>query len=164
MYATDHEPFAPVWNRSGGTPGTIDTFLHDGDRRHVAFVAGADVLIHDAQYTLDEYQARHGWGHSPIEYVLDVAQAACVKHLVLFHHDPDRTDDELDRLEAHCREALALRECDFDLAAASEGETLLLVPRGEAPTREIGRLAEGAFPEVAWRSAVRVWSWRMTTR
>ena len=56
----------------------------------------ADVLIHDAQYTEDDMPLKHGWGHSLISQVTDLGNTAKVKNLVYFHHDPDRTDDELD--------------------------------------------------------------------
>ena len=56
----------------------------------------ADVLIHDAQYTEDDMPLKHGWGHSLISQVTDLGKTANVKNLVYFHHDPDRTDDELD--------------------------------------------------------------------
>ena len=56
----------------------------------------ADVLIHDAQYTEDDMPYKHGWGHSLISQVTDLGKTANVKNLVYFHHDPDRTDDELD--------------------------------------------------------------------
>ena len=56
----------------------------------------ADVLIHDAQYTEDDMPFKHGWGHSLISQVTELGKTANVKNLVYFHHDPDRTDDELD--------------------------------------------------------------------
>ena len=55
-----------------------------------------DVLIHDAQYTEDDMPFKHGWGHSLISQVTELGKTANVKNLVYFHHDPDRTDDELD--------------------------------------------------------------------
>jgi len=65
------------------------------------FFAGADLLVHDAQYTEAEYRLnRLGWGHSSIEHVVAAAKRARVKRLALFHHDPDRTDEQLDRLAA----------------------------------------------------------------
>ena len=62
------------------------------------FFAGADLLIHDAQYTEDEYGERVNWGHTSIEYAIAAANRAGVKRLALFHHDPDRTDEQLDKL------------------------------------------------------------------
>jgi len=65
----------------------------------IDFIKGADLLVHDAQYTKDEYESsKIGWGHSYLEYVLDIGIKAKVKQLAFFHHDPDRTDEQLDRL------------------------------------------------------------------
>lgn len=60
--------------------------------------AGADLLIHDTQYTEEEYRERVGWGHSSIEQAWAFATQAQVKRLVTFHHDPGHDDDELDAI------------------------------------------------------------------
>ena len=73
----------------------------------VAFCRHADVLCHDAQCLEDDMPDKHGWGHSCVQHVCDLAVAAGVKHLILFHHDPDRTDDALDALQADARAVLA---------------------------------------------------------
>ena len=65
----------------------------------VDFCSGVDVLIHDAQYTENDMPHKHGWGHSLISQVRQLAIDARVKTLVLFHHDPDRTDAELDEIQ-----------------------------------------------------------------
>ncbi len=59
---------------------------------------GADVLCHDAQYTKEEYAAHPSWGHSCVDDVVKVALAAGVKSVLLCHHDPQRTDDQIDGL------------------------------------------------------------------
>lgn len=69
-----------------------------------AVAAGVDLLIHDAQYTSEEYVARVGWGHSSIEHVWSLAEQAEVRRLVTFHHDPSHSDAELDGLVAALRE------------------------------------------------------------
>src|SRR5512143_2151054 len=73
-----------------------------GDSRLIAFAKDADLLIHDAQYTLDEYVSmpspRQGWGHSTAEMAVTVAQAAGVKRLALFHHDPLHDDDQVEAI------------------------------------------------------------------
>ncbi len=68
------------------------------------FFSGADLLIHDAQYLIEEYQQKYlNWGHSPMETVIESAGRAEVKQLALFHHDPERSDEELDLLaKTHC--------------------------------------------------------------
>ena len=63
-----------------------------------AFCRGATVLSHDAQYLDPEMPHREGWGHSIAMTTCRLAIAAAVRHLVLFHHDPDRSDDDLDRI------------------------------------------------------------------
>ena len=65
----------------------------------VDFCSGVDVLIHDAQYTENDMPHKHGWGHSLISQVRQLAIDARVKTLVLFHHDPERTDAELDEIQ-----------------------------------------------------------------
>ena len=65
--------------------------------------AGADILIHDAQYSPDDYNAHAGWGHSTWEDAVFAAEAAGVDRLILVSHDPVRTDDEVDRLLEDCR-------------------------------------------------------------
>jgi phosphoribosyl 1,2-cyclic phosphodiesterase len=68
-----------------------------GDTRLIAFAQDADLLIHDAQFTHDEYvspsMSRQGWGHSTPDMAVFVAQAAHVKRLALFHHEPAHDDE-----------------------------------------------------------------------
>jgi phosphoribosyl 1,2-cyclic phosphodiesterase len=81
---------------------------------------GADVLIHDAQYTAEEYPARRTFGHSAIDYALGLGQAAGVGRVVLFHHDPRRTDDELDLI------ARSLESSSIDVTVAREEQSIRL--------------------------------------
>ncbi len=64
----------------------------------VALVRGVDLLIHDAQYTPVDWESKCTWGHSTIDHALATAAEAEVGALVLFHHDPSRSDDELDAI------------------------------------------------------------------
>lgn len=72
----------------------------------VSFCRGCDVLIHDAQYVPANMPMKRGWGHSLVSEACALAQAAQVGELVLFHHDPDRSDDELDAIQAEACAAL----------------------------------------------------------
>jgi ribonuclease BN (tRNA processing enzyme) len=73
----------------------------------IEFAAGADLLIHDAQYLHSEYVStkdpRKGWGHSTIERAVEVAQKAGVKQLVLFHHEPVHDDETMQTIEEQVR-------------------------------------------------------------
>jgi phosphoribosyl 1,2-cyclic phosphodiesterase len=84
---------------------------HELDRRLVEFSAGADLLIHDAQYTAAEYRgdagpSRVGWGHSTWEDAVAVATEGGVERLALFHHDPTRDDAGVARIESLAMERL----------------------------------------------------------
>lgn len=83
VYATDTEH----------VPGRIDDAL-------VELARDADVLIYDGMYTPEEHPSRQGWGHSTWQEGVRVARAAGVRHLVVFHHDPERSDEQLDALHA----------------------------------------------------------------
>ena len=90
----------------------------------VRFLHGTDTLIHDAMYFEAEVGRREGWGHSSAVQATRLALEAEVRRLVLFHHDPDHDDTDLDRLldEAmQCRESLG---GTLELAVAAEGTTL----------------------------------------
>ena len=85
-----------------------------------ALAAGADLLIHDAQYSDEEYAARAGFGHSSFRHALEFAALAGVKQLVPFHHDPSHGDGDLDDLH---RAAVESFQPSFPVAAGAEGET-----------------------------------------
>jgi ribonuclease BN (tRNA processing enzyme) len=88
---------------------------------------GVDVLIHDAQHTLEEYEAKRHFGHSSIEYAVHVAKEAGVRSLVLFHHCPTHSDDDIDHIVTHAQE-LSARVDGPDIVAAYEGLQLRLDP------------------------------------
>jgi CheY-like chemotaxis protein len=99
----------------------------------VEFLADADLVIHDAQYTLEEYPSKLTWGHSPAELAVDFALAAGVKRLALFHHDPLRDDAAVDQLVESCRRRAAVGK--LDVFAAAEGQTIELAERKAAAPR-----------------------------
>lgn len=101
-HATDHE---------GGEP-TDDVRLTEA-------ALGADLLIHDAQFTEQEYRRFKGWGHSETSAAVQNALAAEAKRLALFHYDPTRTDEGVDRQLEHARELA--KDSDLEVIAAAEG-------------------------------------------
>ena len=84
--------------------------------------AGADLLIHDAQYTPKEFAHKSTWGHCTVEYAVWLAAEAGVKQLALFHHDPTRCDDAIDHLTKAAR--LMGERRGVEVVAAAEGLTL----------------------------------------
>jgi phosphoribosyl 1,2-cyclic phosphodiesterase len=104
--AFDTEPFNNLFCIEPENSSYDATMAAEGEQaaaeenaRIETFISGADLLIYDAQYTMAEYEAsRKGWGHSPIEHVVETAERCSVKRLALFHHDIQRTDDDIDAL------------------------------------------------------------------
>lgn len=101
--------------------------LPEPDEKLVELARGTDLLIHDAQYTNEEYYGLNGdskesWGHSTPEAAVKVAMAANVKKLVLFHHDPYHDDTKVDQM-------LQMASASFpNTIAASEGMVVKLRP------------------------------------
>jgi ribonuclease BN (tRNA processing enzyme)/DNA-binding response OmpR family regulator len=128
VYATDHEPHSRLLaaGEHGGGDGDA-RFPHREDRRHAEFLAGADLVVHDTQYTAGEYATKVGWGHSTLESVVDTAIASGVRSLALFHHDPMRDDDAVDAIVESGRARVAAAGSALELFAAREGQEIELV-------------------------------------
>ena len=128
VYLVDHEPFSDDLWRAGAEPGHIDSILHEGDRRHAKFMADADLVIHDAQYTPDEYPSKKTWGHSSYDYVVQIAAAAGVRRLALTHHDPSHDDPFVANIERKARTLALQCGTGLDVFCAYEGCELTLAP------------------------------------
>jgi len=104
--AYDTEPFCNLFVTDPNHPSYDELMALEGEeaareqnRVLENFFKGADLLVHDAQYTRQEYEkGKIGWGHTPIEDAIAAAKRAGVKQLALFHHDPERSDDQLDQM------------------------------------------------------------------
>lgn len=90
----------------------------------VGFLQNGEVLIHDATYGEQEIRERSGWGHSSANQAVDLAIAAGVRKLILFHHAPEHRDDEIDRILAEARRRVASAGVMLDVEAAAEGLAL----------------------------------------
>lgn len=109
-YLPDHEPALGV----DGMPDTADWMSgHD-------LAKDADLVLHDAQYTADEYEQRVGWGHSRVTDAVDLARVAGARRLVTFHHDPAHNDETLDAMLAT---AHAHADGAVEVLPGREGET-----------------------------------------
>jgi ribonuclease BN (tRNA processing enzyme) len=107
VYISDHQ--APL-DRSTVEPGVLE-LCHD-----------ADLLLHDAQYTEEEFGLVSDWGHSTANYAVEVARQSGVKRLTLFHHDPAHSDGTIDQMLRDAQK-LAGRTSMLEVSAASEGST-----------------------------------------
>lgn len=118
-YLSDHGPY--------GMFGPGQDGLGPYHEAAASLCEGADVLIHDAQHTASELPAVASFGHSAAEYAVGLARHCRVPRVLLFHHDPDRTDDEVAAIELAWEQAR-----DITVEAAREGTTIVLASRAEA--------------------------------
>ncbi len=110
-YLSDHHPASLGDGPSGFGP------YHEAA---LDLADGVDVLIHDAQYTAEEFPARRAWGHSTIDYAIGLGATAGARRVLLFHHDPRRTDDELDQI------ARSVQSAPVPVTLAREGDCVPL--------------------------------------
>lgn len=130
VYTGDHEKFFDQYHKGIATEdidpevqAQMQEIVDTQNNRVVEFCRGTDVLIIDAMYTNDEYAPKEGWGHSTVEMDLELAVAANVKRVILTHHDPIRTDQQLDAIEIQARKYLdKLQGHHIELSIAKEGE------------------------------------------
>jgi phosphoribosyl 1,2-cyclic phosphodiesterase len=128
VYMPDNEPFAnfdldKVFAENDLDAEDLDmemVFLEDQKHKFFSFIKNADVFIHDAQYTPEEYKTKTGWGHSSYELATRAALHGKVKHLVLFHHDAARTDKDLDTILEICRKIASDEGSSMVITAASQ--------------------------------------------
>lgn len=96
------------------------------DEKVIEFIREADVVIGDTQYDSVEYPSRLGWGHTCADDAVELAMRAGVKHLFLFHHDPDHHDEKMKAMIAHAKEKVAAAGSPMVVSAAREGTELVL--------------------------------------
>jgi CheY-like chemotaxis protein len=127
-YLCDHEPYSNTLWGGNGHQGEIESIVHVNDRRHAVFMKDADVVIHDAQYTPEEYAEKKNWGHSTYEYVVQLAMVAKVRKLFLTHHDPAHDDAFVAEIEARAQALVKEAGSSMQVACAFEGCTQALQP------------------------------------
>ncbi|MEJ2168254.1 MAG: MBL fold metallo-hydrolase [Desulfobacterales bacterium] len=97
-------------------------YIHPGGHAfndYLKFIEGVDLLIHDAEYTPDEYKSFIEWGHSVYTDAVELALKGAVKKLGLFHLNQERTDDEMDKIVADCRDRIDARNIELECFGVS---------------------------------------------
>lgn len=132
VYLMDHEAwcdewFASVRRSSDAAVMAVEAMVReDLERRLAEFVRGADLLVADSVWTRDEYARHIGWGHARFEDVYRLACDAAAKRVAFFHHEPNRTDDQLAAIEAEYRERARAEGRTLEVMAAAEGMKIAL--------------------------------------
>jgi phosphoribosyl 1,2-cyclic phosphodiesterase len=127
--AFDTEPFYNIFPTDKHDPAYNEEAAREGEQvaeseneQVQEFIKGADILIHDSQYTAEEYQKHRGWGHSSYDAAISHSLKAGVKRLICFHHEPLRGDEELAALETEFRRQFASEP--LEIIMAREGMTI----------------------------------------
>jgi phosphoribosyl 1,2-cyclic phosphodiesterase/CheY-like chemotaxis protein len=127
-YLPDNELYRRL--RTGGPEDS--NFAERQDQKLIDFIRNVDVAIMDSQYDAQEYPDHVGWGHSCVDDTVDVAIEAGVRHLFLFHHDPDHDDAHVSRMLGGARQQAAAAGSKIVIDAAREGLELILDPKNAA--------------------------------
>ncbi len=98
-----------------------DAMQHEEYESELALIKDADILIHDAQYTPEDYSKKHGWGHSCYIDTVNTAIDAGVKELYLYHHDPNYDDDAMKVIEENALGIIEDRSSDLKCHISKEG-------------------------------------------
>jgi phosphoribosyl 1,2-cyclic phosphodiesterase len=125
IYATDNEPYRYTLHAARKDP-LASQYGAELDQKFIEFISGADLFVSDAQYTLEEYRSKVGWGHSPIESIVEFAIKANVKQLALYHHDPSHDDATVDAIVKHAQRLLSTQKSSLQCFGAFEGMEIKL--------------------------------------
>ncbi|HAK07329.1 MAG TPA: hypothetical protein DCO65_08725 [Spartobacteria bacterium] len=129
-FLPDHEPYDAFKLHSAKShllsPEQTQKRAEEERAELVEFLKRCDVLILDTQYTDEEYKAHVGWGHGSLSATVSLALDAEIGQLRLFHHDPDHDDAKIEEMVKAARKLVAQRGKRLEVAAAREGEEILL--------------------------------------
>lgn len=121
FFTGDHEPWSNIYEPEDEGYPEYQAMVDENQRHMDAAISGVDALIVDCSYTAAEYVAKKGWGHSTFDYAIALARRTGAKRLVCTHHEPTRSDDELERVFAEEVARAQLGPGDPEVILAREG-------------------------------------------
>ena len=120
FFTGDHEPWFNIYDEADEGYAEFQALVEEKQRHMDDTIRGVDVLIMDCSYTAAEYPSKKGWGHSTFDYAMELARRTGVKTLVCTHHEPTRSDDELEQVFTEAKERVA-RPGDPEIILSREG-------------------------------------------
>jgi phosphoribosyl 1,2-cyclic phosphodiesterase len=122
FFTGDHEPHYNIYEPGDDGYAEYQVLIEEQHLAIINAIKGVDILIADSSYTLSEYPSKKGWGHGTFDSCIEMAKAAGVKILYCTHHEPTRSDDDLEVVFA---EAVARHDCkNLDVRLAREGDAV----------------------------------------
>ena len=127
FFSGDHEPPQNIYDPDDEEYESYKTLISGQEDILAEFLKGVDAIVLDSQYTLEEYEIKAGWGHGTYFDGIRLAEKAGIPNLYLTHHDPERTDDDLDRIYAELQEFRLAQGYSVNVELAREGCELNLL-------------------------------------
>lgn len=121
FFTGDHEPRYNIFESGDETYAEYQRMIDEQEQVLVSAIQGVDILIADSSYTVDEYPTKKGWGHGTFESSLDIAKKANAKKLFFTHHEPTRTDGDLERIFSEIESQHPRGDGEPDYSLAREG-------------------------------------------
>jgi phosphoribosyl 1,2-cyclic phosphodiesterase len=121
FFTGDHEPPYNMYEPSDEQYHEFQALVDEKEREIIAAMQGVDVLIADSSYTVTEYPAKKGWGHGSFDTSIRMARAAKVKKLICTHHEPTRSDDQLEAVFAEVLSRHPRQPGDPEIMLSREG-------------------------------------------
>ena len=126
FFTGDHEPHYNIYEPDDESYTEYQDLIEEQSSSIIESIRGVDIVIADSAYTLDEYPAKKGWGHGTFDSCIQLANRAGAKILYCTHHEPTRSDADLDRVFADALSRHADIACDLDIRLASEGAEIVI--------------------------------------
>ncbi|MBI1174633.1 MAG: MBL fold metallo-hydrolase [Sideroxydans sp.] len=124
FFTGDHEPYSNIYEPEDHGYAEYQSLIEEQQQSIVEAIRGVDVLIADSSYTIEEYPSKKGWGHGTFDSCIQLALEAGVKVLYCTHHEPTRSDDELERVFAEAVARYPEAQDKLDIRLAREGDEI----------------------------------------
>jgi phosphoribosyl 1,2-cyclic phosphodiesterase len=124
FFTGDHEPYFNIYDEGDEGYAEYEQLITEQRQSVVNAIKGVDVLIADSAYTREEYPSKKGWGHGTFDSCIELARDAGVKILYCTHHEPTRSDDELERVFAEAVSRHPDVAAKIDIRLAREGDEI----------------------------------------
>ena len=124
FFTGDHEPYSNIYQPGDHGYDEYQALIEEQQQFIIDAMRGVDVLIADSSYTIEEYPEKKGWGHGTFDSCIQMALAAEAKILYCTHHEPTRSDDELERVFAEAVARYPEAKGKLDIRLAREGDEI----------------------------------------
>ncbi len=126
FFTGDHEPHFNIYEPDDDCYAEYQNLIDEQRNAIIEAIRGVDILIADSAYTLDEYPAKRGWGHGTFDSCIQLARDAAAKILYCTHHEPTRSDDDLERVFSMALDRYTDASGGLEIRLAKEGEEIVI--------------------------------------